>query len=95
MSDKAITVIGTNVVIDCGTVEEALAYERELWVNQPASALTVAPEHRERMQRFETGRNDETDTYHVAATDRTVLINQIDELAHLVRGLRAALGSER
>lgn len=35
MSDKAYTVIGTNVVIDCGTVEEAIAYERELWANQP------------------------------------------------------------
>jgi hypothetical protein len=37
VSDKAYTVIGTNVVIDCGTVEEAIAYERELWANQPAT----------------------------------------------------------
>jgi len=43
MSDKAYTVIGTNVVIDCGTVEEAIAYERELWANQPYAPATPAP----------------------------------------------------
>jgi len=49
VSDKAYTVIGTNVVIDCGTVEEAIAYERELWANQPYAppvytlAATPAP----------------------------------------------------
>jgi len=40
---KAYTVIGTNVVIDCGTVEEAIAYERELWANQPYAPPTPAP----------------------------------------------------
>jgi len=40
---KAYTVIGTNVVIDCGTVEEAIAYERELWANQPYAPATPAP----------------------------------------------------
>jgi hypothetical protein len=39
VSDKAYTVIGTNVVIDCGTVEEAIAYERELWA---APSATIA-----------------------------------------------------
>jgi len=43
VSDKAYTVIGTNVVIDCGTVEEAIAYERELWANQPYAPATPAP----------------------------------------------------
>jgi len=43
MSDKAYTVIGTNVVIDCGTVEEAIAYERELWANQPYAPATPDP----------------------------------------------------
>ena len=52
--------------------------------NTLRSALTVAPEPRERMQRFETGRNDETDTYYVASTDRTVLISQIDRAAREV-----------
>ena len=37
MSERSYTVIGTNVVIDCGTVEEAVAYERELWMNHPAA----------------------------------------------------------
>jgi len=40
---KAYTVIGTNVVIDCGTAEEAVAYERELWANQPYAPTTPAP----------------------------------------------------
>jgi len=35
VSEWVYTVIGTNVVIDCGTVEEAIAYERELWANHP------------------------------------------------------------
>jgi len=43
MSDKAYTVIGTNVIIDCGTAEEAIAYERELWANQPYAPATPAP----------------------------------------------------
>jgi hypothetical protein len=51
MSDKAYTVIGTNVVIDCGTVEEAIAYERELWANQPYAPATPAPLDVERLAR--------------------------------------------
>ena len=43
MSEWAYTVIGTNVVIDCGTAEEAVAYERELWANQPYAPATPAP----------------------------------------------------
>jgi len=43
VSEWAYTVIGTNVVIDCGTAEEAVAYERELWANQPYAPTTPAP----------------------------------------------------
>ena len=43
MSEWAYTVIGTNVIIDCGTAEEAVAYERELWANQPYAPATPAP----------------------------------------------------
>jgi len=43
------------------------------------------PTIRERVQRFETGRNDATDTLYRAATDRTVLLAQIDELHAVLR----------
>ena len=52
------------------------------------NSLAVAPELRERMQRYETGRaTNPDDGWYIAATDRTVLIEQID------RALRAALAA--
>jgi len=79
MSDKAYTVIGTNVVIDCGTVEEAIAYERELWANQPYAPATPAPldiptivgllnsDHGFRIQTITSGEQDCRCWFHVAA----------------------------
>lgn len=41
---------------------------------------------RERVQRFETGRNDEDDTYYRAATDRSALLGRLDFLEVVLRG---------
>jgi hypothetical protein len=44
---------------------------------------------RERVQRFETGRNDEADTYYRAATDRSWLLGRLDDERAVLRALAA------
>ena len=47
---------------------------------------------RERVQRFETGRNDEGDTYYRAATDRSWLLGRLDDRAAIDRALDPNMG---
>ena len=48
-------------------------------------ALQVASEPRARMQRFEEGRNGADDSFYIAATDRTVLIMQLERALDQVK----------
>ncbi len=51
--------------------------------------LKVAPEHRDRMQRWEHGDFNDTDnTAALAGTDRTILIGQMDAAATAIEELR-------
>lgn len=63
------------------TMQEALA--------TLAALAKVAPEHRDRMQRWEHGDFNDTDnTAALCGTDRTILIGQLDALATGIEELR-------
>jgi len=80
VSDKAYTVIGTNVVIDCGTVEEAIAYERELWANQPYAPATPAPLDVDRFMRAQVAAGLRGSAWGIAIVQKVA--REYDRLAH-------------
>lgn len=54
-----------------------------------AALAKVAPEHRDRMQRWEHGDFNDTDnTPNLAGSDRTILIGQLDAIATAIEELR-------
>ena len=61
---------------------------------EPPPSENVDAAVRERVQRFETGRNGEDDTLYRAATDRTYLLGRVDYLMAVLRqpAIRAESG---